>query len=182
MRVQVLRDGVPVALEVRPEESAGEDGPIGRIGAAVQESAQDADAYYALERYGPVEAFGKAVQRTYDASALTVRMLWKMLLLEVSLDNLSGPLSIAQYAGHSARGGLTPFLEFLALVSVSLAVLNLLPIPILDGGHLLYYLIELFKGSPVSEEAQLVGQKIGLALLIGLMGLAFFNDLARLMG
>ena len=105
-----------------------------------------------------------------------------MLLLEVSVENLSGPISIAQYAGHSARIGISRFLEFLAIVSVSLGILNLLPIPLLDGGHLMYYLMELIKGGPVSEEAQLLGQRVGIALLVGLMGLAFFNDLARLLG
>jgi regulator of sigma E protease len=123
-----------------------------------------------------------AAQKTWDVSMLTLKMIWKMLMLEVSLENLSGPISIAQYAGDSAEVGASRFLEFLAIVSVSLGILNLLPIPVLDGGHLMYYLIELFRGKPLSEEAQMVGQRLGLVLLAGLMGLAFFNDFARLLG
>ena len=137
---------------------------------------------YAFERYSPLAAAGKALAKTAEVSGLTLHMLWKMLLLEVSVENLSGPISIAQYAGHSARIGISRFLEFLAIVSVSLGILNLLPIPLLDGGHLMYYLMEFVKGGPVSEEAQLLGQRVGIALLVGLMGLAFFNDVARLLG
>jgi regulator of sigma E protease len=96
--------------------------------------------------------------------------------------NISGPISIAQYAGHSAAIGLAPFLAFLAIVSISLGILNLLPIPILDGGHLMYYLMEFIKGSPVSEQTQLLGQRVGIIMLLLLMGLAFYNDLARLFG
>lgn len=115
-------------------------------------------------------------------SALTLEMLWKMVVGEASVKNISGPISIAQYAGQSASIGFTSFLSFLAIVSVSLGVLNLLPIPVLDGGHLMYYLMELVKGSPVSEHAQLLGQRIGIAVLLMLMGLAFYNDLTRLFG
>ena len=98
------------------------------------------------------------------------------------MENLSGPISIAQYAGSSAQVGIAQFLQFLGIVSVSLGILNLLPIPVLDGGHLMYYLVELLKGSPVSEGAQLFGQRLGIAMLFGLMGLAFYNDLVRLFG
>jgi regulator of sigma E protease len=105
-----------------------------------------------------------------------------MVTLEISVKHLSGPISIAQYAGFSAEAGITRFLEFLAIVSVSLGILNLLPIPILDGGHLFYYLIESIIGRPVSEEAQFLGQRLGIAMLVGLMGLAFYNDLARIFG
>jgi regulator of sigma E protease len=109
-------------------------------------------------------------------------MFWKMLMLEVSLEHLSGPISIAQYAGSSARNGMSRFLQFLGIVSISLGILNLLPIPVLDGGHLLYYCIELCKGKPLSERAQIIGQRLGLAMLFGLMSLAFYNDIARLLG
>ncbi|MDH3560276.1 MAG: site-2 protease family protein, partial [Gammaproteobacteria bacterium] len=105
--------------------------------------------------------------------------LWKMVRGKASVENLSGPISIARYAGQSAAIGLTAFLGFLAIVSVSLGVLNLLPIPILDGGHLMYYLIEMLKGSPVSEAVQMFGQRVGIILLLLLMSLAFYNDLAR---
>ncbi len=120
--------------------------------------------------------------KTYDTSMLTLGMFWKMLRLEISLENLSGPISIARYAGYSAKIGISKFLEFLAIVSISLGILNLLPIPVLDGGHLMYYFIEFLKGRPVSEQAQFIGQRFGIAMLFGLMGLAFYNDIARLFG
>jgi regulator of sigma E protease len=181
--LEVERGGARELLRLRPDRVSGDAGEkIGRIGAAVAMSEETVADFYATERYGPATALQRGVLRTWEVSGLTVRMLWKMLTLEVSLENLSGPISIAQYAGHSARGGLSRFLEFLGVVSVSLAVLNLLPVPLLDGGHLMYYLIELIKGRPLSEEAQLAGQRLGLAILIGLMGLAFVNDLARLLG
>jgi regulator of sigma E protease len=182
LAVEVEREGVTLTLQVRPETVQGDSGPIGRIGAAVAVAPQDTQGLYATERYGPLVAVGRAADKTWEVSALTVRMIVKMLSLQVSVENLSGPITIAQFAGHSARGGLARFLDFLGVVSVSLAVLNLLPIPLLDGGHLMYYLIEGLKGRPVSEEAQLFGQRVGLAILIGLMGLAFVNDLARVLG
>ena len=138
--------------------------------------------YYVTVRYAPWTAFSKAVVKTWDMSILTLRMLWKMVTLEISVKHLSGPISIAQYAGFSAEAGITRFLEFLAIVSVSLGILNLLPIPILDGGHLMYFLIEWVKGSPVSDGVQIAGQYVGLMALAGLMSLAFVNDILRLIG
>ena len=111
---------------------------------------------------------------------MTVRMLGKMLTGQASLENVSGPITIAQYAGYSAAVGLVQFVGFLAIISISLGVINLFPVPLLDGGHLLYYFIELVKGSPLSEQAQMLGQRIGIALLAALMALAFYNDIARL--
>ncbi len=111
-----------------------------------------------------------------------MKVLGKLIVGEASVKNLSGPITIARYAGISARIGLEQFLGFLAIISISLGVLNLLPIPVLDGGHLFYYLIEMIKGSPVSETIELVGQKIGIALLVGLMSIAIYNDLLRLVG
>jgi regulator of sigma E protease len=180
--LQVERAGEVVTLEVRPDVVQGDQGPVGRIGAAVQVDEEAVAGFYTTERYGPLAALGRGAAKTWEVSALTLRMIGKMITLQVSVENLSGPISIAQYAGHSAKGGLSRFLEFLGVVSVSLAILNLLPIPLLDGGHLMYYLVELLKGRPVSEEVQMVGQRVGLAILIGLMGLAFFNDLARVLG
>ena len=113
-------------------------------------------------------------------SALTLQMLYRMVLGDVSVKNVTGPIQIAQFAGYSASAGLVSFLSFIAIMSVSLAVLNLLPVPVLDGGHLLYYLVEMVKGSPLSERAQVVGQQLGLTALIALMGLAFYNDILRL--
>ncbi len=137
---------------------------------------------FARESYSLIPAFLKALERTWDMSWLTLRVLGKMLTGQASYKNLSGPISIAQYAGDSARSGLAAFLWFLGIVSVSLGVLNLLPIPLLDGGHLMYYFIEMFKGSPVSESFQIIGQQIGIALLLCLMVLVFYNDIARLLG
>ena len=131
-------------------------------------------------RYGLIEAIPVALGKTWEMTTLTLRTLWKMVTGSASIENLSGPISIARYAGQSAVLGFSAFLGFLAVVSVSLAVLNLLPVPVLDGGHLMFYLIELIKGSPVSEAAQLLGQRIGIIILLMLMSLAFYNDLARL--
>ena len=122
----------------------------------------------------------QAADRTWRASWLTLRVLAKLVTGEASVRNLSGPITIAHYAGVSARIGLESFLGFLAIISISLGVLNLLPVPMLDGGHLFYYLIEIFKGSPVSEATEIIGQKIGIALLFCLMSIAIYNDLLRL--
>jgi regulator of sigma E protease len=132
-------------------------------------------------RYGPVRALREALAGTWRQVTQTFGMIAKMLGGEASTKNLSSVIGIAQMANASAHMGLAWFLQFLAMVSLSLAVLNLLPIPVLDGGHLLYYLIELLKGSPLSEQAMAIGQYIGLVLLFSLMGLVFYNDIHRLL-
>ncbi|MCI0400541.1 MAG: RIP metalloprotease RseP [Gammaproteobacteria bacterium] len=182
MHVEVLRGNERVMLTLRPEAIETEHGRIGRIGASVYQSADLDRSLAAVERYPPLSAFGKSLQKTWEMSVLTLRILFKILFGQASVANLSGPISIAQYAGISASIGVAAFLGFLGVVSISLGVLNLLPIPLLDGGHLMYYLIEFAKGSPVSESAQLVGQQIGVAVLLGLMALAFYNDITRLLG
>jgi regulator of sigma E protease len=131
--------------------------------------------------YGPVAALGASFRTTWHNATQTFGMLGKMLSGAASTKNLSGVIGIASVANASANMGLPWFLQFLALVSLSLAILNLLPIPVLDGGHLLYYLVELIKGSPVSEKTMIVGQYIGLTLLFSLMGLAFYNDIHRML-
>ena len=135
----------------------------------------------ATQRYGAVQAFGASLHATWRNTAQTFNLIEKMITGQASTNNLSGVIGIAQVANQSASMGLPWFLQFLALVSLSLAILNLLPIPLLDGGHLLYYLVELVKGSPVSEQVMIVGQYIGLALLFTLMGLAFYNDIHRML-
>jgi len=131
--------------------------------------------------YGPLDAAPKALAKTWEMSVFSLRMLGKMIVGEISWRNLSGPVTIADYAGQSASLGLAPYLSFLALISISLGVLNLLPIPLLDGGHLMYYTIELLKGSPVSERVMELGQRAGLAVLLFLMAFAFYNDIHRLL-
>jgi regulator of sigma E protease len=181
--VEVARDGARLTLMLTPERIAGEGGSArGRIGAQARLPADVFEGMRAEHRYGPVEAVGEAVRKSWNMATLMLTMLGKMVIGEASLDNISGPISIAEYAGRTASIGLTPFLSFLALISISLGVLNLLPIPLLDGGHLMYYLIELVKGSPVTEAFEIAAQRVGIALLFLLMGLAFYNDLARLLG
>jgi regulator of sigma E protease len=169
---------VVVPVEVEAQREGGR--LIGRIGVQPAAPAPVPEDMRTRERYDPLAAVGKAVGKTWDMSALTVRLLWNVVTGDVSAKNLSGPINIAEYAGFSARQGILAFLSFLSIVSVSLFVLNLLPIPILDGGQILYQLAELAKGRPLSERAQAVGQQIGIALLLVLMSFAFYNDLSRL--
>ncbi len=157
----------------------GEQG-AGRFGAAVANPGDLWQDLRAVSRLGVLQAFPAAVVQTWRMSSMTLRMLGRMLTGDVSVKNVSGPIQIAQVAGYSAQVGVVSFLSFMAIVSVSLGVLNLLPVPVLDGGHLLFYALEALKGSPVSESAQLAGQRLGLTLLALLMGLAFYNDIVRL--
>ena len=181
IEVEISRDNKIHRLSMQPAEVVRDNETVGFIGAAVTTSNELLDSYYATERYGPIESISRAIDRSHEITSLTLGIVWKMLQLEISAKNLSGPISIAQYAGYSAKSSISKFLEFLAIVSLSLGILNLLPIPILDGGHLVYFLAEWIKGTPVSEQAQLYGQKIGVILLIGLMSLAFYNDFSRLL-
>lgn len=182
IQVTLDRDGAAVDIVLRPAAETVDGAVIGRIGAGVDAPDEALARYYAVERYPLVEAFVRGLDKTREVTVLTLKLLWKMVTLEVSPKNISGPISIAQYAGVSADVGLARFLEFLGIVSISLGILNLLPIPLLDGGHLMYYFMELVQGRPVSEEVQFIGQRLGIAMLICLMGLAFYNDLARLFG
>jgi regulator of sigma E protease len=153
---------------------------IGRIGVGARIDPASASNMLVTVRYGPIEAIPRAVARTWDTSLFSLRMLGKMLLGQISWKNLSGPVTIADYAGQSAQLGIIAYVGFLALISISLGVLNLLPIPLLDGGHLMYYVVEIIKGSPVSERFMDFGQRIGLSLLLLLTAFAFYNDLNRL--
>jgi regulator of sigma E protease len=164
-------------LPVTPARASDEQGrAIGRIGAELSDRPPMIKV-----QYGPIESISLATAKTWDTAIFSLKMLGKMIVGEASWRNLSGPVTIADYAGQTARIGLAPFLNFLALVSISLAVLNLLPIPMLDGGHLLYYLIEFLKGSPPAEWVIEWGQRAGVALLGLLTMLALYNDLMRLL-
>jgi regulator of sigma E protease len=180
--VQVLRDGEGVKLTVRPDTITEKGREIGRIGAYVQlPDDEQRAAMRVVVSHGLLKAIPAALNKTWEMTTLTLRTLWKMVTGRASIENLSGPITIAQYAGQSAAIGLAAFLGFLGIVSVSLGVLNLLPIPVLDGGHLLFYLVELATGRPVAESVQVAGQKLGIVLLLGLMSLAFYNDFIRLL-
>jgi len=178
--VELLRDGQIVAVNVVPEAVSERGKRIGRIGVAVAESQDDRREIKIFVRYGFFEAGAKAVVETWDKSVFSLAMLGKMLTGEVSWRNLSGPVTIADYAGQSARLGIDYYLKFMALVSISLGVLNLLPIPVLDGGHLMYHIIEVVRRRPLSERAMEISQQFGLSILFVLMAFAFFNDLNRL--
>ncbi|MFA5939403.1 MAG: RIP metalloprotease RseP [Sinimarinibacterium sp.] len=154
---------------------------VGRFGAAVANPGDLWQDLRAVSRLGVFDAGAEAVTQTWRMSWLTLRMLGRMVTGDVSVKNVSGPIQIAQVAGISAQIGLVSFLSFMAVVSVSLGVLNMLPVPVLDGGHLLYYVVEALTGSPVSERTQAAGQRLGLTLLALLMGLAFYNDIVRLL-
>ncbi len=178
----VRRNGEVLEVSVRPAAHKTAAGVIGRIGAGVRVDERLNERLRTEWRLGPLAAVGAALEKTWDMSTLTLRMLGEMVVGRVSMENISGPITIAVYAKSSALAGFAQFLGFLAIVSISLGVLNLLPVPILDGGHLLFYAIEMIKGSPVSERAEAIGARIGIMLILMLMSLALYNDLARLMG
>lgn len=179
LQVTVEREGARLNFDVTPDavEQGGET--IGRMNIRPQFGGIP-DAMRVKVRFGALEALTEGIGNTWMMSVLTLEMLYRMLKLEVSTRNISGPLTIAQYAGVSAKVGVEQFVLFLAVISISLGVLNLLPIPVLDGGHLMYYIIEAVKGSPLSDSVLAWGQQIGVALLVGLMVLAFYNDLTRI--
>jgi regulator of sigma E protease len=178
--LEIDRRGKPVRIEVTPEPFTQGTETIGRIGAGPYVEPDAMKPYLVDVRYGPLESLSRALGKTWEMSVFSLRMLGKMIIGEVSWRNLSGPVTIADYAGQSAQLGLVPYLAFLALISISLGVLNLLPIPVLDGGHLMYYTIEVLKGSPVSERVMELGQRAGLVVLLFLMAFAFYNDINRL--
>lgn len=180
LTLELLRAGSPLTVTLTPESVSEAGQPIGKIGAAPQIDPLQVKAMLTEVRYNAADALTQAVRKTWETAVVSLKMMGKMLLGEVSMKNLSGPLTLADYAGQSAQLGLLAYLGFLALISISLGILNLLPVPILDGGHLLYYTAELIKGSPVSERTWEIGQKVGFALLVTMMAFALYNDISRL--
>jgi regulator of sigma E protease len=182
LQVELERAGARLVLQVVPAPVEQDGKRIGRVGAGVEPRDDLLDRYRVEVRYGPIAALDRAVDKTLDMSQLMLRVVGRMLVGRASVENLSGPITIAETAGRTASYGLDSFVKFLAVVSISLGVLNLFPVPVLDGGHLLYFFIEWVKGSPLSERAQVQGQKVGLVLIGALMTLAFYLDLSRIFG
>ena len=180
MMLVILRDQQRLAMTLRPKAIEIEGEVIGRIGVRPWIDREALKQRQITTKQDFFAAFQHGMSKTYDMSVLTVKLLGKLITGEASTKNISGPISIAEFAGISAQLGLASFLSTLAIISISIGILNLLPVPMLDGGHLMYYLIEMVKGSQVSEAIQILGQKLGILMLAGLMLLAFYNDIQRL--
>jgi regulator of sigma E protease len=180
LMLKIRRDGNPLDVEVVPDTTTEGSEKVGKLGVGPKIDQAEFERLMVEISYGPGTAMVRAISKTWETSVFTLQMLGKMLIGQVSWKNVSGPISIADYAGKSAQMGVAPYLGFLALISISLGVLNLLPIPVLDGGHLMYYVIEIIKGSPLSAKAAEIGQQVGMALLFALMAFAIYNDVARL--
>lgn len=181
LQLLILRGDIEQTLSLRPEAKQRGEDVVGYMGAYPQVDEALINKSRVRVEYSLFEAIDRAITETWTFSALTLKVLGKMLVGEAALENISGPITIAQYAGITASIGFLIYIKFLAMISVSLGVLNLLPVPMLDGGHLMYYLIELVKGSPVSQKVEQMGQQIGITLLFLLMSLAIFNDIQRLL-
>lgn len=180
LELRVLRAKTQINLSITPDAVEENNKTIGRIGAGVQVDQEVLNQFLVETHEKPLNALIKACQKTWETSIFSLKMLGKMLLGEVSWKMMSGPVTIASYAGQSAHMGVKIFIGFLALMSISIGVLNLLPIPVLDGGHLMYYMVEFFTGRPVSETVLVIGQKVGMFLIGSMTVLALFNDLSRL--
>ncbi|MFM2397552.1 MAG: hypothetical protein RLZZ144_802, partial [Pseudomonadota bacterium] len=180
LSLEINRAGSLLPISLSPESFVEGGKVIGRIGVAPYIDRTLFDKLLTTVSYSPPKALLEAFYKTWDTALLSIKMMSKMVVGEVSLKNLSGPITIADYAGQSAQMGVGAYLGFLALISISLGVLNLLPIPLLDGGHLMYYSVELIKGSPVSERLWQIGQNIGIAMLVTMMAFALYNDISRL--
>lgn len=180
LEVEVLRGNETRVVQLVPKAIEENGRTIGRIGVAMADAEGQRDLMFVTVRYGALDALTKGINQTWETATMSLSVLGRMIVGEVSVKNLSGPVTIADFAGQSARMGWAHYIKFLALISISLGVLNLLPVPVLDGGHLLYYVIEIIKGGPVSERVMEIGQQIGMALLAALMAFAFYNDINRL--
>jgi regulator of sigma E protease len=175
LRLGIVRAGSPLELSVLPQAVDGNGKQIGRIGAEVPMAPEMVNA-----SAPPLQALARGAEKTWDTSVMTLRMLGRMLIGEVSLKNITGPITIADYAGQTARIGMVSYLSFIAFISISLGVMNLLPIPVLDGGLLLYYSLEVLTGRPVPERVGELAQRAGIGILMTLMMVAVFNDIVRL--
>ena len=180
IQLMVDRAGLHLPIQITPEKIITETKDYGKIGAGVNIPTELIESLRVEHSLSPLDAFTAALKRTWFYSTSTLKMMGRMITGAASTDNLSGPISIAQYAGKSAERGLATFLKFLAMVSISLGVLNLLPVPVLDGGHLMFFAIEAIKGSPVSDKIQILFQQAGMFILMSLMIFAVFLDIGRL--
>lgn len=178
--MEILRGNDFIRIDVTPDAAMENGDKIGKVGIAPQVDYAELENLLVTVSYPVGIAMLKAIDKTWETTILTFQMLGKMIIGDVSWKNISGPISIADYAGQTAQMGFAAYIGFLALISVSLAVLNLLPIPVLDGGHLMYYLIEIIRGTPLSEKAMMIGQQIGMAMLFTLIIFAIYNDIHRL--
>ena len=180
-KIEIERAGRHLSVNAVIASETRNGKTYGRLGAGVAPAPELWQDLRAENRLSPIQAVPAAIEHTWRMSVLTLKMLYRMLTGDISVKNVSGPIQIAQVAGFTAQIGLVSFLSFMAIVSVSLGVLNLMPVPLLDGGHLLYYGIEAVRGAPLSERVQELGQRVGLTMLVMLMGLAFYNDIVRLL-
>jgi len=179
--LEISRDGKKLTIVIKPQAITQNNQQIGYIGVAPKVEPWPPSSLIELA-YGPIQALSESAQRTWNLTNLTVGMIGKLITGDVSIKNLSGPIGIAQGAGNSASHGFVYFLSFLALISINLGIINLLPLPVLDGGHLVYYVIELITGKEVSESTQAAGYKIGALALLLLMAIGLFNDFSRVLG
>ncbi|MFW5440005.1 MAG: RIP metalloprotease RseP [Methylophilaceae bacterium] len=180
LQLKIERQGAIVEVVVKPQAVVESDIKVGKLGVAVKFDQSKLGPFLIKQHYSVIDSLGLAVSKTWTTSIFSLKMMWYMITGKTSWKGISGPVTIASYAGQSAGLGIKAFLGFIALVSISIGVLNLLPIPILDGGHLMYYVAEIIKGSAVTEQTMLLGQKIGFGLLGLLMTLAIFNDINRI--
>ena len=178
--MEIRRNNTKVNVKIIPEAATQNGKEIGKIGIAPNIDRSKLRDLLIEVSYPTNIAMVKAINKTWETSVFTLQMLWKMVMGEVSLKNISGPITIADYAGKSAQMGIASYLGFLALISISIGVLNLLPIPLLDGGHLMYYVVEIIKGTPLSERSMAIGQQMGMMMLFTLMVFAIYNDINRL--
>ena len=179
VEVEYIRNGYAATVTLTLDADGSGEERRGLIGIGLSETSAD---YYSRRMYTPLESLSAAVDKTWTSTLFTMRMLGRMVTGDVSFKNISGPINIAQFAGDSAERGFSYFLGFLAIISISLGVLNLLPIPVLDGGQIVYQVVEMIKGGPLTERAQILGQQIGILALLLLMSFAFYNDIARILG